>query len=123
MTIVIHGVEVLAVQLHCGPDAVTATERVTLGPGLLGMLTVVRLSWKEQFVPCCTVNVWPAMVSVPVLTFVGFDATENVTDPLPFPIAPEVTVIHGVLLVALHVHPFTVDTLTVGAGPPLGVAE
>ena len=50
-------------------------------------------------------NVWPAIVSVPIRSAVLFGATPNATVPLPLPVAPEVTVIHGALLVAVHAHP------------------
>ena len=112
----------LAVQLHCGPDVVTLTVRVTPALGSVGTLMVSRLGVNTQLVACCTENVCPAIVSDPVLTLKGLDATENVTGPLPLPIAPDVTVIQVSLLAAVHVHPFTADTLTVGPAPPPGPA-
>ena len=49
------------------------------------------------------VTVFVAIVSVPVrVVGSGFWAIENETDPLPDPVAPEVTVIHGALLTAVH---------------------
>jgi hypothetical protein len=118
--IVIQDVLVLAVQLHSGPDAVTPTERVAPARGAL---MFKRLSMNVQLVPCCTVSVWPAIVSDPFLTFDGLARTVNPTVPFPLPIAPDVTVIQGSLLAAVHVHPFMADTLTVGPIPPPGPVE
>jgi hypothetical protein len=51
---------------------------------------------------CVTVKVWPAIVSVPVRTVVPLSVALNPTEPLPVPLAPDVTVSHDALLVALH---------------------
>ncbi len=52
---------------------------------------------------CCTVNVCPAIVTLPVRDVVdGFSATEMLTVPLPVPLAPPVTVIHAALDVAVQ---------------------
>jgi len=51
---------------------------------------------------CETVNVWPAIVSVPLRASPLFAPTLNDTEPLPVPVAPLVTVIHGAFDVALH---------------------
>ncbi len=52
---------------------------------------------------CCTVNVCPAMVTVPVRELVeGFSATEMLTVPLPEPLAPPETVIHAAFEVAVQ---------------------
>ncbi len=62
---------------------------------------------------CDTVNVRPAIVSVPVrveLPVLG--ATLKLTFPFPLPLAPEVTVIHDALLVAVHAQPEVVETWT-----------
>ena len=116
-TIVIHGVLVVAVQLHNGREAVTLTVRVTSAPGFVGKLTTKRLSVKTQLVACCTENVCPAIVSDPLLTLNGLSATENSTEPLPLPLAPDVIVSQELLLAAVHVHPLSAETLTVP--PPL----
>ena len=113
----------LAVQSHCdAPDVLTLTERVTPGLGSGGTLMVKRLSVNTQLVACCTENVCPAIVSDPLLTLAWFSATENVTEPLPLPLAPDVIEIQELLLAAVHVHPFTAETLTVGPAPPPGLA-
>lgn len=51
---------------------------------------------------CVTVNVRVAIVSVPVRAAPELGATVKVTDPLPVPVVPDVTTIHGALLVAVH---------------------
>ena len=61
-----------------------------------------------------TVNVWPAIVIVPVrLDVVGFAVTLYATWPLPLPLAPPVRVIHEALLLAVHAHPEPAVTPTV----------
>ena len=112
---VIHDAVVLAVHEQSGPVAVTMTERVAPARGTV---TFPRFSTNAQLVPCITVNVCPAMVIVPVLAFVGFAATVNVTIPLLLPMTPVVTVIHESLLTALHVQLVVAATLIVGPTPP-----
>ena len=59
-----------------------------------------------------TVNVAPAIVNVPVrIDAAGFAATSNVTEPLPDPVAPPVSVIHAALLAAVHAQPVAAVTL------------
>jgi hypothetical protein len=60
-----------------------------------------------------TVNVWPAIVIVPLRADPVLAATLNPTDPLPVPDAPDVTLIHCTPLVAVHVHPAPAVTVTV----------
>jgi hypothetical protein len=70
-----------------------------------------------------TVNVFPAMVTVPVrCEDTVLTATAMATDPEPVPLAPEVTVIHVALLVAVHAQPLVVVTEVV-AGPPPAATE
>lgn len=59
---------------------------------------------------CDTVNVWPAIVNVPVRAPPLFDEILNDTDPLPLPDAPPVTEIHDAFDAAVHAHPLVVDT-------------
>jgi len=68
------------------------------------------------FFACVTVNVDPAIVSVPVRAPPVFAATVNVTVPLPVPLAPLAIVIQLALLLAVHVQPDCVVTVT---GPPV----
>ena len=63
-----------------------------------------------------TVNVWPAMVSVPVRAAPVLAATLNATVPGPLPLAPLVTVIQVVLLTPVHAHP--VAAVTADAARP-----
>jgi len=51
------------------------------------------------------VNVRPAIVSVPERPGPFVEATVKLTVPLPFPLAPDVTVIHDWPLVAVHAQP------------------
>jgi hypothetical protein len=59
-----------------------------------------------------TVNVWPAIVRLPVRAAPVFAVTLNPTDPLPLPLAPDVTLIQEALAEAVHVQPVVVDTDT-----------
>jgi len=55
---------------------------------------------------CVTVNVWPAIVSVPVRNdALGFAAMLNVAEPSPLPDVAPTSVSHEVLLLAVHAHP------------------
>ena len=66
-----------------------------------------------------TVNVRPAIVTVPVLSFLpGGAAALYATDPLPVPLAPDVTVIQLSWLLAVHAQPLPVDTATVPVADP-----
>ena len=58
------------------------------------------------------------MVSVPERAAPVFAATENATDPLPLPEAPEDTVIHDAFDAAVHAQPFDVVTFTEPLPPP-----
>jgi hypothetical protein len=59
-----------------------------------------------------TVNVWPAIVSVPVRADVELlAAIENVTEPLPEPEAPVLTVIQLALLTLVHEQPAAAVTV------------
>ena len=54
------------------------------------------------------------MATVPLRAAPVFAATLRPTDPLPVPDAPDVTVIHGTPLTAVHEHAAVVVTATVG---------
>src|SRR6187551_1998962 len=127
--IVIHdGALLTAVHAHV-PPAVTAIA-VPAPPAaaidsLVGAIVVVQLggggggggaAW-------LTVNVWPAMVIVPVRATPVFAATVKLTDPVPTPAAPAVTVIHdGALLTAVHAHvPPAVTAIAVPAPPAAAI--
>jgi len=66
------------------------------------------------------VNVCPPIVSVPLREAAVLAATVNDTDPFPLPDAPEVTVIHGTLLLAVHAQPPAVVTFVVPEPPDAG---
>ena len=67
---------------------------------------------------CVTVNVFPAIVSVPVRCGPLLAATAYSTVPFPLPLAPAVTVTKPELLTAVHAHPLVVITFTLPL-PPL----
>ena len=72
---------------------------------------------------CVTVNVLPATVSVPVREAVAvLAATLNLAVPFPDPDAPAVTVIHELLLTAVHaqVEPVVMAVVPV---PPAAVTD
>ena len=61
-----------------------------------------------------TVTVWPATVNVPLREApVVLAAKLNVTEPMPDPLAPAVTVIHDVVVVAVQEHDVPDVTLSV----------
>jgi len=66
------------------------------------------------------VNVCPAIVSAPVRAAPAFAAAVNATVPLPLPVAPDVIVIHGALLLAVHRQPAVVVTFEVPVPPDAG---
>ena len=69
---------------------------------------------------CVIVKGCPATSSVPVLAAaVMFAAAVNVTEPLPVPLAPLVTVSHRVLLLTpVHAHPAGAVTFVEPLPPP-----
>lgn len=58
------------------------------------------------------------MVTVPVRTAPGFAEAESPTVPFPVPLAPDVTVSHGALLIAVHPHAAPAVTATELMTPP-----
>ena len=67
---------------------------------------VGEIDGEHDAAACVTVNVAPAIVSVPVrLDATVFAATLNPAVPLPDPVAPLVIVIQEALLVAVHAQP------------------
>jgi hypothetical protein len=69
-----------------------------------------------------TVKGRPATVIVPLRAPPVLTATLNATDPLPVPLAPDVTVIHDAPLLADHWHPLCVVT-AIEPGPPSAVTS
>ena len=108
-----HDAEAPAVQGH--PTLVlTVTDP---DPPPSGTLADVGLILKLQPELCVTVNVRPAIVSVPLRAGPVVEATLNCTVPFPLPEAPLLIVIQAALLVAVHSHAATVATET-DAEPP-----
>ena len=100
------------VAVHAQPS-VASTSTLLFPPPFLKSLLFRESSKLHTRRSCDTVNVRPAMVSVPVrveLPVLG--ATLKLTFPFPLPLAPEVTVIHDALLVAVHAQPEVVETWT-----------
>jgi len=64
------------------------------------------------------VNVFPAIVRVPIRAAPTFLETLKPTLPFPVSLAPDVTVIHESLLTAVHEQPAVVVTCTLGPFPP-----
>jgi len=115
---VIHDTVLEALQLQPGA-AVTVTVPVPPAPGI----ECARGSTSnEQPGDCLTVNVRPAMTSVPVLAGPSVGATRIRTGPGPLPDAPSVTVIHGALDSAVQGQPGDVATLTVVSAPDADTA-
>jgi hypothetical protein len=105
---VTHGA--LLVAVHAQPVA-TVTPLPPVPPEAVNDWLVGETDGEQDAAACVTVNVAPAMVNVPVrLEATVFAVTSNVTEPLPDPVAPPVTVIHGALLAAVQLQP--VATLT-----------
>lgn len=82
---------------------------------LVGLTEYVQV----EAAACETVNVSPAIVSVPVRAAPVLAATLKLTDPFPLPLAPDVIAIHSTLLLAVQVQPDVVVTLTGPPGPPV----
>jgi hypothetical protein len=116
--IVIHVAVLVAVHVQVDAAAVTPTDPVVApAPGA----ALAGDSVNVQATPACvTVNVWPAIVSVPVRgVALVFAATEYVTAPFPAPVLPPVIVSHDALLEALHAHvPPDAVTLTLALDAP-----
>jgi len=117
--IAIHDALLAAVHVHPLP---VDTFTLPVSP-CMGTLSLVRdIEYEHEgggggggaLVPaaCVTVKTWPAIVIVPVRAAAPFAATLNATAPLPMPIAPDVTVIHEALLVAVHWHVLGAETVT-----------
>ncbi len=97
---VIQDVVVVVVQEQDVPE-VTLRVRL-LASASTAKLVGVRVA-EQPVAPWVTVTVWPATVTVPVRAVpVVLAATLNVTEPMPDPLAPAVTVIQDVVVVAVQ---------------------
>jgi hypothetical protein len=101
--IVIHDVVVDAVHAQFGADAVTLNCPVP-PPTFTDCVVAESVKVHGGGAPACvTVTVWPAAAIVPVRDEVElFAAAEYPTCPLPVPLVPDVIVIHGVVVDAVH---------------------
>jgi hypothetical protein len=113
--IVIQGSLLVAVHVH---PALVETVTGEAPPPFLSTESLVGLIEYEHGALCVSVNVWLAIVSVPVRMLPVFAATVNATVPLPFPLAPDAIVIQGALLAEVHVHPVAAVTATGAPAPP-----
>lgn len=67
---------------------------------------------------CETANTRFAIAIVPLRAAPVLASTVNVTVPFPLPVAPDVTVIHGTVLLADQAHPGGDATAMGDPGPP-----
>lgn len=114
LAIEIHALLLTAVQ---GQSTAAVTVPFPIPPGA-GNDWLVGDTLAEQALPACvTVNVAPAMVSVPVRVAPVLFATANVTAPFPVFEAPLVTVIQLSLLTAVQVHQSAAVTVVAPVPP------
>jgi hypothetical protein len=106
---VIHAALLAAVQGHVPAEAVTLT--VPVDAVAAGLTEVGEIVYVQPFA-WLIVKVLVPIVIVPLRAGPTFAATEYETVPLPFPVAPPVTVIHAALLVDVQVQPVVEVTLT-----------
>ena len=100
---VIHGALLLAVHAQPAP---ALTVLLPVPPWLLNVWLVGDVEYEQAAPACVTLNVVPAIVSVPLrLVIAVFAATVKLVLPGPDPEAPLVTVIHDALLLAVHAQP------------------
>jgi len=117
---VIHGALLAAVQAQ---PAGAVTVLLPLPPAAAMDCVVGEIDGEQDAAACVTVNVAPAIVNVPVrLEATVFAAMLNVAEPLPDPVAPPVSVIHGALLTAVQLHPVAALTLLLPL-PPAAVTD
>jgi hypothetical protein len=110
LLVVVHA-QPLAVDTATGPPAPPAAARDSL-------VGVIENSHGAACpAPCVTVNVSPAMVTVPVRVAPVFGATLNPTDALPVPLAFDVMVIQGEVVSAVHEQVAPADTVMVPVPP------
>jgi hypothetical protein len=103
----------LLLVVHAQP-APAVTVMVPLPAAALTFADAGEIAGAHGAPACVTVNVLPPIVTVPVRDVVAaFAAMSKMTEPLPFPFAPEVRVIHPALLVAVQAQPVAAVTVTV----------
>jgi hypothetical protein len=107
-----HGALLLAVHVHA-LVVVTVTVPVPPIAGTLWLVGLIEYVHGATNAAWLTVNVCPAMVTVPARAAPLLAAMFIPTEPFPVPAAPDVTVIHGAPLAAVHVQAAVVVTVTV----------
>jgi hypothetical protein len=113
--------EALLVAVHAQPaGAVTATG--VPAPPAAPAVWLLDAIENAQLPACDTVNVCPAMESVPLRAAPVLAAIVKLTVPLPLPLVPAVIVSHVALLVAVHAQPEGADTATGVPAPPAAPA-
>jgi hypothetical protein len=115
LVMVIHGSDVVAVHAH--PEAMVTVTAVPAPPAT-GTVSVVGLIDDAQLPASVTASVWPAMAMLPLRDGPVFAVVVKFTVPLPLPDAPDVIVIHGVVVVAVHAQPDAIVTATGVPAPP-----
>jgi hypothetical protein len=107
----------LLAAVHAHP-AVVVTLMVPEPPAAANAWLAGEIVNAQPTPACVTVNVLPAMVSVPVRGVVAVEAaTAKVTDAVPLPVAPVVTDSHAALLVAPQAQPAAAVTATLPVPP------
>jgi hypothetical protein len=100
---VIHVALLAADQLH--PASVVTADDPVDAPAPTDTLDG-EIEYVHGAADCVTVNVWPAIVSVPVRDeALGFDAILNVAEPSPLPDVAPTSVSHDALLAAVQAQP------------------
>ena len=115
----------LAVADHAQPvPVVTSTEPVVLdAPTDCELADREYVHGVDDTPDWVTVNVWPAIVAVPVRAAEDpLAATVIPTAPSPAPLAPAVIVSHGAWLVAVHSQPPPASTVS-ETGPPAAAID
>ena len=103
--------DALLVAVHAHPLAAVTAIDVPAPPAAPAVCDEGLIVY-EQPCACVTVNVCPAMVSVPLRCAPVFAAAVYETLPLPVPLAPFVIESHDALLVAVQAQPAAAVTVT-----------
>jgi hypothetical protein len=108
------GAFAVAVQAHVAAEAVTATVPVPPSAGMPALAgAIVKVHGGGGAAAWFTVNVWPAIVSVPLRAGPVLAATLTVTTPLAVPLPPLAIVSHAAFGVAVHAHVAVTPTVVV----------
>lgn len=109
-----------AVHAHDPADGVTATDPVPPVSATFCVVgAIVNVHGGGGAAACETVNVWPAIVIVPLRAAPVLAAAVKATVPFPVPDAPLVSVSQGALAVALHVHVLVEAVTATEPEPPV----